>query len=242
MHQVPRGEAPGDGPSLSEFSTGAVAEVVAGLALPHDVDESSTEHLFLVSRLGRVKRIALSDLRDVRGSETIVMGIEDGDALLAAFITPGDGEVVLASALGQGIRFAEEDVRAMGLTAAGVWGIKLADGDDDVVVGAGPVKPYGELVVVTANGIGKRIDLSQFSKQGRYGQGVIAMPMNDQTGTVAAAAVVSLSNRVMFVSSRKNSKTVYARSLPKASRTSKGKPLMSIRGTDALERMIILDI
>ena len=128
----------------------------------------------------------------------------------------------------------------MGLTAAGVWGMKLAD--NDAVVGAGPVKPYGELVVVTVNGVGKRVDLSQFSKQGRYGQGVIAMPVNDQTGQVAAATVVNLSNRVMFISSRKNSKSVYARSLPKASRTSKGKPLMSIRGTDAVERMIVLDI
>ena len=52
-----------DGPSLSELIIGKVDEIVAGIALPKD---EPSGYLFLVSRQGRVKRLTLSDLTDVR--------------------------------------------------------------------------------------------------------------------------------------------------------------------------------
>jgi len=238
VHQIPKGEGLGDGPNLSELSLGQTKkDIVAGLSLP---GKEKSGYLFLVSKKGRVKRVTLADLANSRGNETAVMGLDKGDALVTAFITPGESEVVLASALGQGIRFAEEEVRAMGLPAGGVYGIKLAKGDR--VVGAGVVRAYAELVLVTETGIGKRTDVDQFSRQGRHGQGVIALPMGDDTGRVVAAAVVNLSNRVMTISKKKNSKTVYARSLPKLARTHKGKSLMSIRGKDAVAHLVVLEI
>ncbi|MCB0156372.1 MAG: DNA topoisomerase 4 subunit A, partial [Anaerolineae bacterium] len=136
MHQIPAGASPGDGPHLSEFGSGKSA-VVAGLALPGG--EEPEGYLFLVSRQGRVKRLALSDLTAIRGHEATVMGIEKGDSLLTAFLTPGEEEVVLVSNKGQAIRFAEVEVRPMGLSAAGVLGMKLEA--QDVLVGAGLVKP-----------------------------------------------------------------------------------------------------
>lgn len=238
MHQVPKGAEPGDGPSLTEFSAGEVKQIVAGLALPHSDEPSG--YLFLVSEQGRVKRITLADLNDVRGSDATVIGIEDGDRLLTAFVTPGESDVILVSSGGQGIRFSEEDVRPMGLPATGVWGMKL--GKNEKLAGGGPVKPRSELVLVSEQGLGKRIDLEQFPKQGRYGQGVIAMPLGKDTGPVAAAAVVNLSNRVMYISQKKNTKTVYARALPKAARTGKGKPLMAIGEKDGILRVIVLDV
>jgi DNA gyrase subunit A len=237
MHQVPKGVAPGDGPSLTEFSLGSVREIVAGITLPNE--EKGQGFLCLVSRQGRVKRISMNDVNDIRGSEALVMGIENKDTLLTAFVTPGDGEVMLASSRGQAIRFSEEEVRAMGLPAAGVWGMKLAK--DDEIVGAGPIKSRGELILITKNGWGKRTDLKQFPKQGRHGQGVIALPISKESGRVAAAHVVNLGNRVMLISQRKNSKTVYARALSKMARTHKGKPVMSIRGTDGIASLVVLE-
>lgn len=237
MHQVPKGSGPGEGPALTEFSTNSVGQVVAGITLPQ---QEVSGYLFLVSRQGRVKRITLDDLAGARGNETIVMGLDSGDTLLTAFTTPGAGEVILASSAGQCIRFSEEDVRPMGLPAGGVWGIKL--GKNDTVVGAGAVVTYGELVAITEKGIGKRTDLNEFSTQGRHGQGVIAFPVSKATGPVAVAAAINLSNRVMLISEKKNSKTVYGRSLPKMSRTGKGKSLMSIRGKDGIARLVVLEI
>jgi DNA gyrase subunit A len=235
MHQVPVGSAPGDGPSLAEFSAGPVKAVIGGVALSAD---HLSGYLLAVSRQGRVKRISLNDLSNVRGHEAIVMGLEAGDTLQTAFLTLGKSEIVLVSAQGQAIRFAEEDVRPMGLPATGVLGMKLAKGDG--LVGGGPVKSRGELVIVTEKGWGKRTGIAKFPKQGRYGQGVIAMPTGKEGGKVVVAAVVNLGDRVMLISEKKNSKTVYARALPKMARGHKGKALMSIRGRDRIACLITL--
>ncbi len=235
IHQIPKGEKPGDGPNLNELTLGKVTEVVAGVTLPQG---QVSGYLFLVSRQGRVKRIALNDLAEVRGSETIVMGLDENDQLLTAFITHGEGEVILVSSQGQSIRFAEEEVRTMGLPALGVWGIKL--NNNDQLVGAGPLNPRHTLAIVTERGLGKRVEFDQFPKQGRHGQGITAIPVNKKTGPVVSAAVVQLNNRIMTISKKKNSKTVYARALSKLSRPNSGKPVMAIREKDALVRMLVL--
>ncbi|MBN1992272.1 MAG: DNA gyrase subunit A [Anaerolineae bacterium] len=236
MHQIPQGQTPGEGANVGEFSSGALKPVVAGLALPH-TDEPEG-YLFLVSRLGRVKRITLSDLVAVRGNEAIVMGLEKGDTLLMAFSTGGKDEVMLASAKGQAIRFAEEEVRPMGLPATGVWGMKLAKGDE--LAGAGPVKPRGDLIVITQQGLGKRMALSQYPTQGRYGQGVIAMSLTKAAGPIAVAATANASDRVMMISQKGNNKTIYAKALPKLNRNQKGQELMAIRGKDQMARLVVL--
>jgi DNA gyrase subunit A len=236
MHQVPAGKGPGDGASVNEFSSNLVKSVVAGVSLPADDDLQG--YLFVVSRLGRVKRITLTDLAKIRGNEAVVMGIEKGDSLLTAFITEGKGEVMLVSAKGQGIRFSEEDVRPMGLPAAGVWGMKLTKGDE--IVGAGPVKPRGDIVMITQLGQGKRTTLTDFPTQGRYGQGVKAMPLTKATGNIAAAAAVNVNDRVMTLTQKGNNKTVYAKSLAKLNRNQKPKDVIAIRGKDEVDRLVVL--
>jgi DNA gyrase subunit A len=232
---MPVGSGPGDGPSLREFGSGPVQPVVAGLALSSV--EEHTGYLCLVTRQGKIKRVLLSDLEAVRGSEAVVIGLEKGDKLLTAFATPGEGELMLVSAQGQGIRFAEEEVRPMGLPAAGVLGMKL--GAKDELVGAGLVKPRGDVVLVTRQGVGKRTDLSEFPKQGRYGQGVIAFKLT-AGDTLTAAATVNGSDRVMLLSQKGNNKTVFAKSLPKLGRAQKGQELIAIRGKDRLVQLIAL--
>jgi DNA gyrase subunit A len=237
MHQVPEGSEPGDGLSLAESGLGASETVVAGVALSR---EQESGYLCLVSRGGRVKRIAWQDLKAVRSSEAVVMGFDNGDTLLTAFTTPGDGEIILASAQGQAIRFKEADVRPMGLPAAGVWGMKL--GKDDNLAGAGLVKARGDLALVTQKGMGKRTGLEQFPTQGRYGQGVVAIKLTKATGLVIAAATVNASDRVMLISQKGNNKTVYARSWPKLGRSSQGKGLMAIRGKDRVVSLITVSM
>jgi DNA gyrase subunit A len=247
VHQIPPGSAPGEGISLENL-TGlkelSGLGVVAGLARrPNgDIFEVSgtakdLRYLCLVSRQGRIKRIALSDLATVRSGETVVMGLENDDTLLTAFATPGEGELILVSALGQAIRFAEEEVRPMGLPAAGVLGMKLAGNDE--LVGAGAVKPKDDLVIVTRQGWGKRVDLTQFPKQGRYGQGVIALKLA-VSDAVAAAATAHAADRVMLLTNKGNNKTVFAKSLPRLTRLHRGEELIAIRGRDYLARLVIL--
>ncbi len=60
----------------------------------------------------------------------------------------------------------------MGLVAAGVMGIKLAQ--NDLLAGMEILPKPGEILLVTVNGKAKRLTDDQFPLQGRYGQGVAA--------------------------------------------------------------------
>ncbi|MBE7552654.1 MAG: DNA gyrase subunit A [Anaerolineales bacterium] len=235
MHQMPIGSGPGDGPSLSEFSSGRVQPIVAGLALSNAEEKSG--YVCLVTQQGKVKRVLLSDLEAVRGSEAVVIGLDKGDRLLTTFATPGKGELFLVSAQGQAIRFAEEEVRPMGLPAAGVMGMKL--GGNDLLVGAGLVKARGDVALVTRQGVGKRTELSEFPKQGRHGQGVMALKLA-AGDSLAAAATVKGADRVMLLSQKGNNKTIFAKSLPKLGRAQKGQELIAIRGRDQVIQLITL--
>ncbi len=235
MHRIPAGSDPEDCVKLAEFSRDA-GLVVAGLVLREGAEPEG--YLCLVSRQGRIKRVTLSDLAAVRGHEATVMGLEAGDTLLTAFATPGQGELILVTAGGQAIRFAEEEVRPMGLPAAGVLGIKLGPGDS--VVGAGPVEPKGYLLLVSRLGLGKRTDLEQYPRQGRYGQGVIAMPMAGDKDTLVAAVVGGSRDRLLLVSRKGNNKLILVKTVPEMARTTRGKALIAIRGRDEVSHWVLL--
>jgi len=94
-------------------------------------------------------------------------------------LTDGKKEILLATALGMGIRFKEDDIRPMGLVAAGVNGVKLGVGDEVVgaviLPGEGdmPALSGAEVFIVASDGKAKRIAEKEIPAQGRYGRGVI---------------------------------------------------------------------
>ena len=78
---------------------------------------------------------------------------------------------MLASSEGQAIRFTQDDLRPMGLIAAGVAGMKLADGA--TIAGAAIVSEKDSVAFATTDwGLGK-IAVSEFPLQKRAGQGVM---------------------------------------------------------------------
>jgi DNA gyrase subunit A len=238
-HQVPSGAAPGEGPSVAELA-GLSRElaVTAALSLPAAKEESPPGYLFLASRQGRVKRVTLADLTAARTAEITVMNVDEGDKLGWAARTAGGEEVVLVVSNGQAIRFAEEEVRPMGLPAAGVMGIKMAA--NDRVVGMGVVRPRGDVIVISEMGIGKRSALTEYPTQGRHGGGVATASLTSKTGRLAAGAVANVSDRLLMGSEKGNNKVVYVRSLPKARRATQGQELIAIRGQDRLAALLLL--
>jgi DNA gyrase/topoisomerase IV subunit A len=85
---------------------------------------------------------------------------------------------LLVTAQGMAIRFKEEEVRPMGLVAAGVNGLKLADKDE--VVGMEILPAEGDIFLITSEGKAKRVAQKDFPVQGRYGRGVIAWDISDK--------------------------------------------------------------
>ena len=103
-----------------------------------------------------MKKTALSAYSNVRSGGIIAINIEEDDELLSVRITDGENQIFLGTRQGMGIRFPENDVRAMGRDTTGVNGIEPQK-KDDVVVEMDIVDESGQLLSVTENGYGKRL-------------------------------------------------------------------------------------
>jgi DNA gyrase subunit A len=205
--------------------------VVALCAFPQfPSDEAAPGFLLLGTLLGKVKRVALADVAAQAHTNPQVIGLESGDELAWAGVSAGGGEILLVTAAGQAIRFSEEDVRAMGLPAGGIGGIKL-QGKDRVVAGCGipaGVDPATSVVLVMSGGFGKRVSLAEFPVQGRNGQGVIASKPTPRTGELAGAALVLPGDLLACVTGGGAVKVIRTALLPAVSRSSSGKPVLAL--------------
>ncbi|MBE0683109.1 MAG: DNA gyrase subunit A [Anaerolineales bacterium] len=139
------------------------------------------------TRFGMVKKSLVSELPGPSSQTFILVRVNEGDRLGWVGLTDGKKkEILLATSSGMAIRFKEDDVRPMGLVAAGVNGIKLEDKDE--VVGMEILPAEGEIFLLTSDGKAKRVDEKDFPKQGRYGKGVVAW---DLPGKITLAAIIS---------------------------------------------------
>ncbi len=199
VHQVPDiGQQPRGLPLGNLVHMEPAERLVAVLSLPAP---AGVGFLTLVTRQGKVKRLALGELEGVGPAGAEVIGLGEGDRLGWALHTGGQDELVLVSAQGRAIRFQEETVRPQGRSAGGMRGLTLQE--EDVVAGADLARPGGQLLVATALGFAKRVPLDEFNVQGRGGLGVLAvdaakLPL---TGPVVAASVVLPQGEMALVTS-----------------------------------------
>ena len=148
-------------------------ELAAVFALPAKRSLLPPEAAVLtVTRLGMVKKSPVSELPGALAQTFTLARVNEGDALRWVSLTDGAREILLATASGMAIRFNEDEVRPMGLVAAGVNGLKLEEGDQ--LVGAEVLPAPGPIFLMASDGKAKRVDEQDFPRQGRYGKGVIA--------------------------------------------------------------------
>ena len=173
VHTLPEAEKLSDGNPFNKQSPLQADEMpVAALTLPARKSDLSEEVCILtVTRGGMVKKSLVSDLPGPSAQTFRLTNVNDGDRLGWVVLTDGRKEILLATAQGMAIRFSEEEVRPMGLAAAGVNGIKLGVGDE--VIGAQVLPVEGEIFLIASDGKAKRVEQKDFPTQGRYGKGVI---------------------------------------------------------------------
>jgi DNA gyrase subunit A len=174
---LPEGETFAAGAPLYKASAFAQEDKLASMFTVAPDEFGSEERFILaVTRQGMVKKSAFSELPGPSAQKFTLIKVNPGDEMLDCAATDGKAEVVLFTQDGMAIRFSEDDVRAMGLVAAGVNGIKLAQGDAIAALHLWVAKQ--ELLLVGSDGNGLRVSVNEFPLQGRYGQGVIAWRKN----------------------------------------------------------------
>jgi DNA gyrase subunit A len=195
-HQIPMMERTARGTALVNLLQMQPEEHVQAIIDTRDYE--TNRYLFFVTRDGVVKKTRFNEYDSSRQAGLIALGLRDGDELVRVLPVNEGDEILVVSQQGQGIRFAESDVRSMGRTAAGVRGMKLKK-EGDRVVSADVVADDHLLLTITDAGFGKRTDPAQFSRQGRGGQGVRAMRLHADKGSVVAAEMVSEDDQLFLV-------------------------------------------
>jgi len=187
VHTLPQGEKLSDGLPIHKASSLKENDRLAAFfVLPARRTDLPEETCILtVTRGGILKKSPVSLLPGPSAQSFTLAKINDGDALGWVGITDGKKEILLTSSAGMAIRFCEDEVRPMGLVAAGVNGIKLGVGE--TVVGAGFLPQKGDLLLVASDGKAKRVEISDFPSQGRFGKGVIAWDLPTHTPLIGFA-------------------------------------------------------
>ncbi len=157
-------------------------------------------YIFMATEQGTVKKVALNEFSRPRASGIIALELSENDRLIGADITHGEQEVMLFTNQGKVICFKEDEVRAMGRTARGVRGVKLAPGQK--MISLVVVAKEGDILTVTENGYGKRTAVSEYRITGRGGQGVISIQVSERNGQVVGAKQVKTDDEVMLISSK----------------------------------------
>lgn len=221
---------------VPQASRGAKGRPMVNL-LPLDANETITailpltefpedHYVFMATASGTVKRVELAQFANIRANGLRAIELNEEDTLIGVAITDGNQQIMLFSNEGKAIRFAETDVRAMGRTAKGVRGMRVAlaatalevddtetenDDTDDAedsadlnvisrIVSLVVVPETGEVLCASANGYGKRTPVDDFPTKKRGGKGVIAIKTSERNGELVGAVAIDETKELMLIS------------------------------------------
>jgi DNA gyrase subunit A len=243
MYELPEGKRSTKGKALVNYLQLTDTEKVNSILPMRKTQKEGEKHLMLITKQGTAKKMEASAFHDVRRSGLIAIRLEKGDELMSALLVEKGDEVMLMSSKGQSIRFKESDIRAMGRTAGGVRGMKLAAGD--FIVSADVIKKgaKAEVLVVSRNGYGKTTTVAEYKTQTRGGSGIKTMNVTTKTGPVIAAQVIDRANEGMemvVVSQKGQVIRTDLQEVPSLSRSTQGVRIMKLREGDSIASFVCL--
>jgi DNA gyrase subunit A len=228
VHEIPDVGPGGKGKSIANLVSMEEGEKIAAMLAVKEFDEE--KYVVMGSRLGVIKKTALSAFSNPRAGGIIAMGVEEGDSVITVLVSDGKGEIFIGTRNGMAIRFPEVDVRPMGRTAYGVRGITLRD--DDVVVAMEVVQPGGTLLTVTERGYGKRTEMDEYRVQSRGGVGVINIATSSRNGQVVGMSYVEEGDEVLLITQQGMIIRMPTNDVRAIGRATQGVRLIEIEGDD----------
>ena len=165
-----------------------------------DEEFINSHYVVFATKKGLIKKTCLEAYSRPRANGVIAINVLEGDEVVGVRLTNGHNELLLADRNGRAVRFNEDTVRAMGRVSTGVRGMKLDDGDDEVVGMVVVNKPETEtIMVVSENGYGKRSQVEDYRRTNRGGKGVKTLNITEKTGRLVAIKVVTDDNDLMII-------------------------------------------
>lgn len=154
-------------------------------------DYGDIKYLVFTTKNGVVKRTDITEFDNIRRSGKIAIVLRENDSLISVRKTCGKDEIAIGASNGRMVRFAEDEIRVMGRSSAGVKGIEL---DGSYVVGAEVVNPGQEILIVTDKGYGKKTLIDEYRLTHRGSKGVRALNLTDKNGNMIALKCIESSD------------------------------------------------
>ena len=158
-----------------------------------------THYVLCATRLGLLKKTALWQYRRPWKKGLRAIKIREGDSVIEVRLTDGNSQIILASSGGFANRRTEHRIRSVGRVSQGVIGIRLQE--DQHVLGMIVVGEDTDqtLLTITANGYGKRSQISDFREMVTPGRGVTAHKISEKTGPLVAIRGVTDADDLMII-------------------------------------------
>ena len=160
----------------------------------------NSHYVVFATKKGLIKKTSLEAYSRPRANGVIAINVLEGDEVVGVRLTNGHNELLMADRNGRAVRFNENTVRAMGRVSTGVRGMRLDEGDDEVVGMVVVNRPDTEtIMVVSENGYGKRSQVEDYRVTNRGGKGVKTLNITEKTGRLVAIKVVTDDNDLMII-------------------------------------------
>jgi len=237
VYQIPMAGRTARGKAIVNLLELAEGEKMAAILPVTSFDTEDEHYIFMVTKLGRVKKTSLNEFRRPLRKGKIALRINEGDEIISAVVTNGKNEILLISENGMSIRFDERDVRPMGRVAAGVKGITLKRGD--TVVGVEVLATNYSILAVTENGYGKRSSVDEYRLQRRGGKGIIAIKASERNGKIIGAMQVVEDDEVMLIASSGKIIRINMQNVRVIGRNTQGVRLINL---EAGEKVVAMDM
>ena len=236
VHEIPQGGRLAKGKAMVNLLEMSREEnITAYIPIP---DFKADCYLMMATKNGLVKKTHLSKYANIHRGGIIAINLLEDDGLIAAKLTSGSDDIMLAMRNGKATRFNEKEVRGAARATQGVKGVKLKG--DDRVVEMVVVKRDSAILAVTEYGFGKRTKLSEFRNKHRAGQGVVLIPTEKRNGPVVAAREVIETDEVMMITRNGMIIRCPVRGIRCIGRAGQGVKVINLKKGDSLVDMALI--
>ena len=237
VFEIPEAGRMAKGKPINALIGKADGETINAFITAKEFDDQ--HYVFMVTGLGLVKKVLLSEFSNPRKSGITATTLRKNDVLKDARLTDGKQDIIIGTHDGISIRFHEDEVRPMGRSAAGVRGIRLAK--KDKVVGVVNLRRKGTTILVaTEGGYGKRSEEDEYRVSHRGGKGIITVKTSDKTGMMVTIKEASESDDVVVVTTNGMIIRQHASDIRVAGRNTQGVRLIKLHEGDAVADVAIV--
>ena len=238
VHELPLGNRTAKGRPLVNVIQIGPGERVSAIVSVREFSED--RFVITASKMGTVKKSALSEYSRPRPQGIIGAGIDEGDVIIAAQIVSDADDVLLATRRGMAIRFKTSSIRKLGRPSVGVRGIRLDDGDECIgmsVLTPGVAAADDKVLTVTSLGYGKRTMVEAYRIQGRGGRGTKLTKLNDKTGDVVASRQIREDSHIMLITDAGTLIRMRSADIPTLGRSTQGVRLVRVTGDERVQAL-----